>query len=215
MNQTEIRDWEKRTGHLTKDDLLQLALVSEIRIYEDDLTQGAVLDIGIGLGSEAIYFSSKGRKVYAVDKEFYFLNRIKAISKNKIETIESKMPEGVLPNDNFALVILSNILHFLSYTDSISVCKKVSMLMIPRSLALVRVHSKKHPYSKVNHEKHAKFKHFFSSKEVKELFLSKDFEVIFFSNYQRKFSNYEVALMGLENGAANLKYGFTMIVKKK
>ncbi|MBK9716802.1 MAG: methyltransferase domain-containing protein [Saprospiraceae bacterium] len=215
MNQTEIKDWEKRTGHLSKVDLLQLAMVSEIRIYENDLPKGGVLDIGIGLGSEAIYFSEKGRKVFAVDKEVYFLDRIKEISKNNIVAFESKMPEGILPNETFALVILSNILHFLNYSDSISVCNKITKLMVAGSFALVRVHSKKHPYSKLAHEKNAKFKHFFSSKEVKELFPSKNFEMIFFSTYQRKFSSKEVAIMGLENGAINFKDGYTMIVKKK
>jgi SAM-dependent methyltransferase len=215
MNLTEIKDWEARTGHLSKDDLVQSALVSEIRIYENELPKGAVLDIGAGLGREAIYFSSRGRKVYAVDKEKYFLNRIKAISKNKIETIQSKMPRGFLPKDNFALVILSNILHFLSHSESISVCKKVAKLMGSGSYALIRVHSKKHPYSNINHEKNGKFKQFFSLKEVKGLFSFKDFELIFFSNYQRKFSPKEVAIMGLENGAVNFKDGYTMIVKKK
>jgi len=215
MNQAEIRDWERRTGHLLKDDLLQLALVSEMQIYENELPKGAVLDIGTGLGSEAIYFAENGRKVYAVDKEIYFLNRIKATSKNKIETVESKMPEGILPNEIFALVILSNILHFLTHAESISLCKKIEKLMVAGSFALVRVHSKKHPYSKIVHEKNGKFKHFFSSKEVKELFPSKDYEMIFFSSYHRKFSKKEVAIMGLENGGLNLKDGYTMIVKKK
>jgi SAM-dependent methyltransferase len=215
MNQTEMADWEKRTGHLSKYDLLQLALVSEIRIFENDLSDGAVLDIGTGLGSEAIYFSSKGRNVYAVDKEIYFLNRIKKISKNKIETIESKMPSGILPEDNFALIILSNILHFLSYNEGISLCNKVAKKMSEGSYALVRVHSNRHPYSKSAHEKNCKFKHFFSSKEVKGLFPPNDFELIFFSNYTRKFSNNEVAIMGLEDGAVNFKDGYTMIVKRK
>lgn len=215
MQEIEISDWEKRTSHLSKADLLQLALTSEIRIFENDLPQGAVLDIGVGLGSEALYFTSKGRKVYAVDKEIYFLNRLKTIAKNKIKTFESRMPEGALPNEPFALVLLSNILHFLTFADSLTLCSRISKLMFTGSYALVRVHSKKHPYSKIIHEKNAKFLHFFSSKEVKQLFPPTDFELIFFSNYKRRFSNNEVTLMGLESGVVHLKDGYTMIVKKK
>lgn len=215
MNQIEISDWEKRTGHLSKTDLIKLALFSEIRMYENDLPKGPVLEIGVGLGCESLYFSSQGRKVYAIDKEIYFLNRINSISKNEIETVVSILPKGQLPIDKFALVILSNILHFLTYSDCISICKKVKKLMVVGSFVLVRVHSKKHPYSKVTHKKNGKFKHFFSSKELKELFPPKDFEIMFFSNYCRKFSSNEIAIMGLENDETNFKDGYTMIVRMK
>ena len=168
----------------------------------------------MGLGYETIYFAKKGRKVIAIDKEGYFLSRIKKNLEGQVKVLKSCMPYGILPNQKFALVILSNILQFLTFEESIFLCKRVYELIPSGSFVLIRVHSNKHSYSNKSHKKNCKFKHFFSKTDFKLLFPLKKYEIIYFSNYTRKFSNREISLFGLENEVIT-KHSYTLIVKKK
>jgi cyclopropane fatty-acyl-phospholipid synthase-like methyltransferase len=217
MEKKEIEDWENRTGWLSKADLYDMALLSEIRIYEDQIPDGEILDIGAGLGSEVIYFLEKKRKVTALDKEPIYLNKLMERTSNCKNLIcyHATLPEGKLPEKRFSLIIMSNILHFLDFKGIKAVCSMLPSFLNKNGIILFRAHSKDHPYAVPGHPKHSRIKYFFSEKEIKNLFNEKRYDILFFSNYHRRFSDFEIKLQGLENDITKHKAGFTAIFKMR
>jgi hypothetical protein len=217
MKEAELNKWKKRTRHLTKQDLLDMASLFELRTYEKDIPAGPVLDIGVGLGCDTLYYAEKKRQVVALDKETYFLERIQKISGNNpnIVTVKSKLPKGPLPQNQYALIVLSNILHFFSLEDGKKLCKRISPLLQRKGYLMLRVHSSKHPYADCTHKKNKHFNHFFSEKEVTSLFPEKKFETIYFSDCRRKFSNAEIEIMGLQQELVKEKAGYILLLKKR
>jgi SAM-dependent methyltransferase len=164
-----------------------------LREYEDEFVDGPVLEIGCGQSSFLVELSKSGKEIFAVDNDSSQLDfldkRISAYgatNPDKIHLLNLTIPTDKLPEKKFSVVIMSDIIHFFTLKDS----QKLVDELIPRttkgSLIYVRVHSKKHSYNDPSDpEIHDYFKHFFSPKDLENLFDEKYFECLVCSESQQ------------------------------
>lgn len=161
-----------------------------LRSFEEEFIDGPILELGCGQSNFLVEFSKTGREIFAIDNEELQLNLLK----NRIESYAGKdagklhllnitIPEKEIPNELFSLVVISDFLHFFSMDQCKNIISKIISRTQKGSLIYVRVHSKSHSYSdSTDPELHQYFKHFFTERDLTELFDEKHFERMIFSN---------------------------------
>lgn len=129
---------------------------------------GDVLDIGCGSGINSIYFASIGRKVFCIDKDEYTINILREKAKNfNIDYIIGSIPEIELPKRKFAIVIASQILHFLKMEQARLFAEQIDKALIKGGFLVLVVHSEKHPSNEINK---AYFDKYYSLADLESLF---------------------------------------------
>lgn len=169
------------------DEILKQLNSHPIKKYEDELIEGSIIDIGCGQSAFLLDFIQTDRKIIAIDKEQLQLDYLKSRVKNqkgaKLEnwTFQlSNFPVDKLPDEEYSLIIMSNILHFFTLEKCIEIGKIVEEHSQKGTMIYTAVHSLKHYVNDLeNPEKNAFFKHFFSVEDLEKIFPLDKFDKIY------------------------------------
>lgn len=161
-----------------------------LRDFEEEFIEGPILELGCGQSNFLVEFSKTGKEIFAVDNEEFQLDLIKKRIESysgkdagKLHLLNITIPEKEIPQEIFSLVIASDFLHFFSINECENIISQIIARTQKGSLVYIRVHSKSHSYSNSQDpELHKYFKHFFTERDLTELFDEKYFERMIFSN---------------------------------
>jgi len=186
MDSTMKLYWSLIFKKYSNEELLR-HLNNPIREYESEMIDGVIADIGCGQSSYLLDFATTDRKLIAIDSEQLQLDflkkRVESDYLNKIENwvfLNKNFPQDDLPNEQYSLIIISNLLHFFTFEECLEIGKLISKISTKGTLIYVVVHSDKH-YAKKSQEqkKENYFKHFFSTTELDLIFPNPLFESIY------------------------------------
>lgn len=174
-----------------------------IREYEEELIDGAILDIGCGQSPFLLEYAASGRELIAIDNEELQLDflekRLTKISpdhSHKWSFLNQNFPADGIPDVDYALIVLSNILHFFTLAESKDIGHLVAQKSAEGTLIYVAVHSYKH-YS--NHPDDPSnldyFKHYFTVTDLDEVFHNGLFEKIYVAEIEKSESKIEQELI--------------------
>lgn len=163
-----------------------------IKSYKYDLINGPIIDIGCGQSKELLAFINSDRKIFAVDYEQlqlnYLKNRVLEI-KNSFDNwnfLKLNIGFDEIPSEKYALIVCSNLLHFFSIDNCISIVNSWYKNIVSGTLIYIEVHSEKHPSNNPNNpENNEYFRHYFSEKDLEMVFPSERFEILYFSDTQK------------------------------
>ena len=211
--------WEVYGEAFSTDDIIKNDFNPVYR-FDDQLVDGAIIDIGCGQTSPLIkYADLSDRRLIGIDNEAFQLEKLRSrmteiagADSEKWELITSDIQHEALPAGKYAMVILYNILHFFSLKECGELMEKLYGHLIPGSLISICVHSTKYymndPADPDNYEY---FKHYFTQEDLDLLFPSKNFERIYSADVERIYGkkDHEVAKIWGERiiAAMNIKDG--------
>lgn len=163
-----------------------------IREFEKELIDGAILDIGCGQSPFILDILKLDKKIFALDNELFQLkhleNRIRNFdseSLKKCTFLQSNFPADNLPDTNYSLIILSNILHFYNIQECIEIGNLIKTISIKGTIIYIKVHSyKHHANDPENPDNNEYFKHFFNRMDLDSVFNKNDFETIYFADVE-------------------------------
>lgn len=178
------------------------ALENPVRVYEDEMIDGAIIDIGCGQSSTLLDYLESGRELIAVDNEpsqlDYLKQRVQNYGKGNLDdwTFQcTNFPADGVPKKDYALIILSNILHFYTLEDCIKIGKLLTDISQPGTLIYSRVHSYKHfsntPEDPNNNDY---FKHYFSVEDMDSIFPYGKFERLYCAEVENANSQTEMKI---------------------
>jgi cyclopropane fatty-acyl-phospholipid synthase-like methyltransferase len=209
--------WEVFGEVFSTDDILKNDFNPVYR-YDDQLVDGAIIDIGCGQTSPLIQYADlSDRRLIGIDDEAFQLNKLRSrmieiagAESEKWELITSDIQHKPLPAGKYAMVILYNILHFFSLKECSELMEKIYGHLIPGSLISVCVHSTKYYMNDpANPQNYEYFKHYFSQEDLDLLLPSKNFERIYSADIERIYGkkDHEVSMMWGERliAAMNIK----------
>lgn len=164
-----------------------------IREYEDELIEGAIIDIGCGQSSFLLDFINTDREIIAIDSEQiqldFLRNRVKSQKNAKLENWtfqRSNFPVDKLPEKEYSLIIFSNILHFFTLDECIEIGKIVTKMSKKGTMVYAGVHSHKFyandPKDPKNNDY---FKHYFSIEDLEKVFPENEFERIYYAEIEK------------------------------
>lgn len=164
-----------------------------IREYENEMIDGVIVDIGCGQSLFLLDFAKTDRKIIAIDNEQFQLDflkkRVESDYFDKIENwdfLNKNFPHDDLPNENYSLIILSNLLHFFTLEECFEVGKLISKISSKGTLIYIKVHSDK--YYKNNPQdpnKNDYFRHYFSTTDLDTIFPTSLFERIYCAEIEK------------------------------
>lgn len=162
-----------------------------IREYENELIDGAIIDIGCGQSPFLLEFSEYDREIFAVDNEQFQLDLLRQrVLKQKNAKIEKwnftllNFPQEEIPKKNYSLIILSNFLHFFPLQECIEIGNKIFSYTKKGSLVYVGVHSYKHHNN--NPSNNGYFKHFFKIEDLEIVFNSENYERLYYADIDKE-----------------------------
>jgi len=182
--------WELYFGNYSTDRIMQDNNLLKDYLYE--LIDGPIADIGCGQSKFLLQLLDSDRDLYAIDEDQiqldYLERRVFEKDKSKLKNwhfIKLDLRKGKIPENKYALIICSNILHFFNIKDNIRIKDSLVEYSSPGTLIYVKVHSERHPSNKsVDLNKDAYFKHFFTINDLNNIFSEPDFERIYVSETQ-------------------------------
>jgi SAM-dependent methyltransferase len=168
-------------------------LNNPIREYENELVDGAIIDIGCGQSPFLLDFASTPKEIIAIDNEQFQLDYLKKRIENEdLAKLENwnfllyNFPNDGLPDKKYSLMILSNILHFYSLNDCIEIGQLIAQKSSIGTLVYVGVHSDKfyanNPKDPNNNEY---FKHYFTINDLEKVFPNHSFERVYYSEIDK------------------------------
>ena len=162
-----------------------------LRDYEDEFIDGPIIDIGCGQSNFLLEYTSTGRVLFAVDKERYQLDALKERAVHQDNNIENwnfiniTFPEEPIPSNKYAIIILSNILHFFTLEKCHEIIEMLMSFMEPGTLVYLCVHSDKSYLNDPTFPDSTMFfKHFFSEEDLDSIFKQTEFEKLYFAKVQ-------------------------------
>lgn len=184
--------WELYFNNFPVDKILRQTN-NPIREYEDELIEGAIMDIGCGQSSFLLDFAHSDREIIAIDNEQlqldYLMERVKSYKSANIENWSFNLlnfPNDKLPNKEYSLIIFSNILHFFSLIECIEIGKIVNAICQKGTLIYAGVHSHKfyanNPKDPNNNDY---FKHYFTIEDLEKVFPKENFERIYYAEIEK------------------------------
>ncbi|MBK9982819.1 MAG: class I SAM-dependent methyltransferase [Saprospiraceae bacterium] len=167
-----------------------------LRIYERDMLNYPVLDIGLGLGIDSIHFAKKGHKVFAVDNDDVLIKlfeikikeyEVQFHSKLDIEILNQSYPNIIIPETKLSLIIASNLFHFFDIETVRQSIIGLDKYLVQNSMIYIQVHSVNHPSNDLSKgdERFKHFKHYFKKEEVINLFYELNYDTIYVSEYNK------------------------------
>lgn len=176
-------------------------LYNPLREFEDDLIEGAVVDVGCGQSAILLDFASSGRELIAIDNEEFQLDHLKkraerdGLDMTRWKFLNQSFPQDGLPDKQISLMIFSNILHFYSLDQCVEIGDLISKKSSRGTLIYVAVHSsayyKNNPEDPDNHEY---FKHYFTDGDLKKVFPENLFERLYYADIEKQDSKAEMAI---------------------
>jgi cyclopropane fatty-acyl-phospholipid synthase-like methyltransferase len=182
MDQKELLAFDYEYDAYTTQELIDEASTLPIHQFDQDIPPGKVLDVGYGMGALVLYYASQGREVHALD--YYphveiMLRKRLAIEpyRDVVSFSLSSMPDGILPQEEFAIISVCNLLHFFDFGTAQIIVDRLSQILISGGWLITKNHHKSHLYSNnpaiLGPEQ--RYKHFFSKDEMERLFFKKVF----------------------------------------
>jgi ubiquinone/menaquinone biosynthesis C-methylase UbiE len=170
-----------------------------IRQYEDELIDGAIVDIGCGQSPFLLDFASTDKELIAIDNEQFqldFLNRRleqqNPEKKDNWSFLNQTFPKDSLPDKRYSLIILSNILHFYTFQECIKIGEPIKQKASKGTLVYVAVHSDRHyTNNPKDPNNNIYFKHFFKITDLAKVFPSIHFERLYCAEIERSDSKME------------------------
>lgn len=188
--------------------------------FDDQLVDGAIIDIGCGQTSPLIQYADlSDRRLIGIDSEAFQLKKLRermteiaGAESEKWELITSDIQHEALPAGKYAMVILYNILHFFSLKECGELMEKLYGHLIPGSLISICVHSTKYYMNDpADPENNWYFKHYFSQEDLDLLLPPENFERIYSADVERVYGkkDHEVVRLWGEKiiAAMNIKDG--------
>lgn len=171
-----------------------------IRDYEDELIEGPVIDIGCGQSPFLLEFATTTRRLFALDNEPFQLALLKQrVLAEPDATIENwhflgaSFPDEPLPDQKYALIVLSNLLHFFTLSECLTTSASILPYTVQGSLVYVKVHSHRHYVNRPdNPARFDYFKHYFTAQDLERIFRPEDFERIYLAEIDKLDSAAEI-----------------------
>ena len=184
--------------------------------FEDQLVDGAIVDIGCGQASPLIsYAGITERRLIGIDNEASQLVKLRSrmveiagADDERWELIAIDPLYSPLPVGPYAMVIMYKILHFFTLKECREIISKVGQYLVKGSLISLCVHSSKHPVNDpANTDNNAYFKHFFTQEDVDSLFPADKFERLYRADIERNYEkkDRQVAALWAEKVITDLK----------
>ncbi len=190
--------WEVFAEKMSTDKIIRQT-PNPLREYEEDFIEGAIVDIGCGQSNFLLEYAQMGRKLYAIDSDKSQLdalrNRALGISANELKNwqfLNLSFPDDKLPEDSYAVIILSNLLHFFNLEE----CRKIEAAIreISRKGTLIYIVVHSHRYysnNPSNPDNFEYFKHYFTKQELIDLFPLINYEAVFQAEIEKLNSSTE------------------------
>lgn len=179
--------------------------LSPLTLFQDNIIDGPIIDIGCGSASMLLGFAKTDRELFAIDVDKTELERLEyrvgEIEDSKIENwhfLNLRLFGDQLPKHKFSIISLSNLLHFFSLDVCLSLSDQLIEISETGSLVCVSVHSDSHKEnSSDNPNRFSYFKHYFSEDDLDRVFPSEHFETLYIDNTKRRLSTIELDVMEL------------------
>lgn len=194
--------WELYFKNFPNDKIIS-QITNPIREYEDELIDGAIIDIGCGQSPILLDFSWMDREIIAVDNEQSQLNFLKQRAL-KIEdcNIDNwkfcllEYPKEDIPDKIYSLIIFADFLHFFSLKECIGIAEYIQKNTAKGTLIYVRVHSHKYYKNNPNDPNNNDyFKHYFTPEDLETVFKKGSFERIYIAEIEKIDSKDERSLV--------------------
>jgi SAM-dependent methyltransferase len=115
--------WQLHFEQFSNEDLLRDS-TNPLWDYENELIEGPLLDIGCGQSEVLLRFATTARALYALDTVPLQLDLLKKRVLTQPSAnlanwyfLEQAFPATPLPNHQYALIVLSNLLHFFPLAE--------------------------------------------------------------------------------------------------
>jgi len=203
--------WEVFGEVFSTDDILKNDFNPVYR-FDDQLVDGAILDIGCGQTSPLIQYADiSDRRLIGIDNEVSQLEKLRSrmteiagAESEQWELITSDIQHEALPVGKYAMVILYNILHFFSLQECSELIEKIYGHLITGSLISICVHSTKYYMNDpANPHNNEYFKHYFTQEDLDLLLPAKNFERIYRADVER--------IYGKKDHEVSIKWGERLI----
>jgi SAM-dependent methyltransferase len=192
--------WQITFEKVTNREMLRY-LYNPLREYEDELIEGAIVDVGCGQSPILMDFAASNRELIAIDNEEFQLSYLKkrveneGLNMSNWKFLNQSFPQDGLPDIKFSLMIFSNVLHFYSLDECVEIGDLISNKSSHGTLIYVVVHSstyyKNNPGDPGNHDY---FKHYFTSDDLNKVFPAKLFDRLYFADIEKESSKFEMAI---------------------
>lgn len=183
--------WETFSEFYTTKEIIRLAF-NPLRDFEDELTDGAIVDFGCGQASFLLDYAGKGKRLIGVDNDNYQLEQLQlrfeelAASENHLILQNLDIFNDQLPQEHYAAVFLANIMHFFNLEDCGRILAKIEAQLSAGSFIYISVHSDQYyannTASPTNNDY---FKHYFTLADLDNLFPSERYERLFYAHIER------------------------------
>lgn len=196
--------WQIFNKRLSNEKLLRNN-ICPLRLYECDFIDGSIIDIGCGQSEILLDYANTSRKIFAVDNEQEQLDMLKnrvehinGIDINNWNFLNLNFPNDNLPTEDYSIIIMSNILHFFTYSECENIEKLIYKLGKKGTLIYIVVHSDKYydnnPEDPNNNDY---FKHYFSIDDLQKLFSDEKYEWVYSANIVRAASKDDVEFLNI------------------
>jgi SAM-dependent methyltransferase len=213
-NQFNREDWQSRTSHLTTNDLIIRVLDNPLIKFQNSIPAGSILDIGCGLGGMSLFYWKTGREVYALDKERYFLDHIQKMASTGIKTLNRNVPKEQLLEEEHALIIVRNVLHFQTLKECKETVQQAFNRLIDGGVLYLQAHTKTHAYADPSHPKHNKFSSFHDLIDLKKLVSEFELRDLYAKQDSSKLEKVECEIRGLDVTKEHFSDTAILILKK-
>ena len=190
--------WELVFEKISTKEILRL-LNNPIREYEQEMIDGAIVDIGCGQSPFLLDFATTNRELIAIDNEQIQLDYLKKrVENEKLANIDNwkfynqNFPQAGLPDKEYSLIIFSNLLHFFTLDECVEIGNLISKKSTSGTLVYVRVHSDKFYANNPNDpDNNDYFKHFFTIADLEIVFPNDMFERLYYAEIDKVGSKME------------------------
>jgi SAM-dependent methyltransferase len=200
---TSLKIYEELYFDKVSNKTLLRQLHNPIREYENELIEGAIVDIGCGQSHFLVDFASTERDLIAIDNEQSQLDFLKTRleqespeKKNKWSFLNQNFPKDGIPEKDYSLIILSNLLHFFTLPECVKIGELIRQKSSTGTLIYIAVHSEKYytnnPKNPNNDEY---FKHYFTIADLKKVFPAHHFAGLYFADIEKTYPKFESDLI--------------------
>ncbi len=177
MDKKEIQGFDHEYDTYTTQELIGQTAKLPIHQFNQYIPRGKVLEVGYQIGALVLFYASQGRQVHALDKELYYERKLrerleKESYRDMVSFSLASLPDGKLPEEEFAIISICNVLHFFDFGTAQLIIDRLSQILMPGGWIITKNHHKDHLYS--NNPRilgpTGNYKHFFSEKDIERLF---------------------------------------------